>query len=30
MERDCLIAHGASMLAYERLILSSDPFETQV
>ncbi|GFQ07093.1 DNA-directed RNA polymerase iii subunit rpc2 [Phtheirospermum japonicum] len=30
MERDCLIAYGASMLAYERLMLSSDPFEVQV
>ncbi|KHN14254.1 DNA-directed RNA polymerase III subunit RPC2 [Glycine soja] len=27
MERDCLIAYGASMLIYERLMLSSDPFE---
>ncbi|MCL7031545.1 hypothetical protein MKW94_028681 [Papaver nudicaule] len=30
MERDCLIAYGASMLMYERLMLSSDPFEIQV
>ncbi|KAG5009733.1 hypothetical protein AAZX31_07G118200 [Glycine max] len=30
MERDCLIAYGASMLIYERLMLSSDPFEVQV
>ncbi|XP_057971250.1 DNA-directed RNA polymerase III subunit 2 isoform X2 [Malania oleifera] len=30
MERDCLIAYGASMLALERLMISSDPFEVQV
>ncbi|KAK2662807.1 hypothetical protein Ddye_001381 [Dipteronia dyeriana] len=30
MERDCLIAYGASMLMFERLMLSSDPFEVQV
>ncbi|KAH0720987.1 hypothetical protein KY290_006270 [Solanum tuberosum] len=30
MERDCLIAYGASMLIHERLMLSSDPFEAQV
>lgn len=30
MERDCLIAYGASMLLYERLMLSSDAFEAQV
>ncbi len=26
MERDCLVAHGTSMLLIERLLLSSDPF----
>ncbi|XP_047306154.1 DNA-directed RNA polymerase III subunit 2-like [Impatiens glandulifera] len=30
MERDCLIAYGASMLIYERLMLASDPFEIKV
>ncbi|GLT95236.1 hypothetical protein SLE2022_129300 [Rubroshorea leprosula] len=30
MERDCLIAYGASMLIFERLMISSDPFEVQV
>ncbi|KAK9929727.1 hypothetical protein M0R45_026813 [Rubus argutus] len=30
MERDCLIGYGASMLAYERLMLASDPFEIHV
>ncbi|KAL9274303.1 DNA-directed RNA polymerase III subunit 2-like protein [Drosera capensis] len=30
MERDCLIAYGASNLIYERLMISSDPFEAQV
>ncbi|GAB2295727.1 DNA-directed RNA polymerase III subunit 2 [Dionaea muscipula] len=30
MERDCLLAYGASNLLYERLMLSSDPFEAQV
>ncbi|XP_057798237.1 DNA-directed RNA polymerase III subunit 2-like isoform X2 [Salvia miltiorrhiza] len=30
MERDCLLAYGASMLIYERLMISSDPFEVQV
>uniref|UniRef100_A0A803PL79 DNA-directed RNA polymerase n=1 Tax=Cannabis sativa TaxID=3483 RepID=A0A803PL79_CANSA len=29
MERDCLIAYGASMLIFERLMISSDPFEVQ-
>ncbi|KAK8812330.1 hypothetical protein WA158_007564 [Blastocystis sp. Blastoise] len=26
MEKDCLVAHGTSMLLIERLLLSSDPF----
>lgn len=26
MERDCLVAHGTSMLLVERLLVSSDPF----
>jgi len=30
MERDCLIAYGASMLIFERLMLSSDSYEVQV
>ncbi|PHT37291.1 DNA-directed RNA polymerase III subunit RPC2 [Capsicum baccatum] len=30
MERDCLIAYGASMLIYDRLMISSDPLEVQV
>ncbi|XP_047946994.1 DNA-directed RNA polymerase III subunit 2-like [Salvia hispanica] len=30
MDRDCLIAFGASMLIQERLMLSSDPYEIQV
>ncbi|KAF8406488.1 hypothetical protein HHK36_008577 [Tetracentron sinense] len=29
MERDCLIAYGASMMIFERLMISSDPFEVQ-
>ncbi|GJX54697.1 DNA-directed RNA polymerase III subunit 2, partial [Tanacetum coccineum] len=29
MERDCMIAYGAANLTYERLMLSSDPFEAQ-
>ncbi|KAL6176568.1 hypothetical protein ACLB2K_053201 [Fragaria x ananassa] len=27
MERDCLVAYGASMLAYEHLMLASDPYD---
>ena len=30
MERDCLIAYGASMLILERLMISSDQFQVQV
>nr|ODO04045.1 DNA-directed RNA polymerase III subunit RPC2 [Cryptococcus depauperatus CBS 7855] len=30
MERDCLIGYGATQLLLERLMLSSDAFETQV
>lgn len=30
MERDCLIAYGASMLIFEHLMLSSDPYQVQV
>ena len=30
MERDCLIAYGASMLLLERLMLSSDAFDAAV
>ncbi|CAI5930828.1 unnamed protein product [Closterium sp. NIES-64] len=30
MERDCLIAYGASMLILERLMISSDQFQIQV
>ncbi|KAG6476797.1 hypothetical protein ZIOFF_066045 [Zingiber officinale] len=29
MERDCLIAHGVSMVISERMMLSSDPYEVQ-
>merc|ERR1711924_300294 len=28
MERDCLISYGAAMLLFERLMISSDQFET--
>ena len=30
MERDCLIAYGASMLLVERLMISSDAFNVEV
>lgn len=30
MERDCLIAYGASMLLMERLMISSDAFDVDV
>ena len=30
MEHGCLIAYGASMLIFGRLMISSDPFEVQV
>ena len=30
MERDCLIAYGASMMILERLMISSDQFSVQV
>jgi DNA-directed RNA polymerase III subunit RPC2 len=30
MERDCLIAYGASMLLLERLMISSDQFTVEV
>ena len=30
MERDCLIAYGASMLLVERLMISSDAFDVDV
>ena len=30
MERDCLVAHGTSLLLVERLLVSSDPFQASV
>ena len=30
MERDCLLAYGASNLLLERLLISSDPFHVNV
>ena len=30
MERDCLVAHGVSLLLVERMLLSSDPFTASV
>ena len=30
MERDCLVAHGVSLLLVERMLISSDPFTASV